>query len=132
MQRLWCHTNFNLLGLLTLVFSIQGCGLGDVFKVQNSFSGDALYGNPSGSIPIDVLADNKCFQCHSTWANYTTDAQWIANESEIIDPGNPLGSTLYLRISGDQSPIMPPSNIGPPLSSGDLSAVYEWIENMSP
>jgi hypothetical protein len=68
----------------------------------------------------------KCFKCHSAWAELKTDQQW--KTSGLVAVGSPTGSQLLSRtrnLGGD----MPPSG-NAPLKDSEYTSISNWIQQL--
>ena len=78
-----------------------------------------------------ILSDN-CFECHGPdTINRKADLRLDIADfiSEIVTPGQPGQSDLYLRITNsDASEQMPPPDSGRVLSSTEVATLKRWIE----
>jgi hypothetical protein len=116
------------------------------FQTYNSSSGDkSIYGasnidvsSPAGQRFAAAYAVIKqyCFECHSGYAAYTTEAQWKAargvRDEQLIVAGQLSASYLYARIRGSgvaaqDSETMPPNS---DVSPADLAIIQDWITQM--
>ena len=68
----------------------------------------------------------KCFQCHNSWANYKSSAQWEA--SGLVQKGNSSASQVYTRLKNNGG-NMPPDPIAE-LTATELLSVETWINQI--
>ena len=87
-----------------------------------------------------ILSD-KCFKCHGPDANKreanlrldTEEGAYAALKEDpsqhVVVPGDPLNSTLYMRlITSDTAEVMPPPSAKlPPLSKTEIEILKKWI-----
>jgi len=109
-------------------FLVYFCLLGFFFNSATVFSEvDVEYDRDVRSILSD-----KCFECHGPDAtNRKADLRLDTADfiSEIVAPGQPTLSDLFLRITNsDASERMPPLDSGNALSSAEVATLKRWIE----
>jgi hypothetical protein len=111
---------------VALVFS--SCG-----KIENSSSIDgSLYGNYTDTGSPNFLATKQamsgsCYVCHGAWKTYS-EQDFIT--SGLIVPGSASTSKLYFRnslASSGSGPKNMPLSGYPPISTGDLAIMEQWI-----
>ncbi|MBT5926708.1 MAG: DUF1549 domain-containing protein, partial [Verrucomicrobia bacterium] len=84
------------------------------------------------------LLSDACFQCHgpdpkARKGDLRLDAEesakkHVEGELAVIDPGNPGNSKLIRRLTTqDQDDLMPPPEIGRPLTKSQLDLLEQWI-----
>jgi hypothetical protein len=88
-----------------------------------------------------ILA-GKCLQCHGPddkvrKAGLRLDVRDAATRelkdgSRAIVPGKPEESELYLRITADDSSVMPPRKAGKPLTKEEVAILKRWIAQEAP
>ena len=91
---------------------------------------------------IRPILANRCFKCHGPdAAERQADLRLDQDDpstvdtldTDILSPGNPEQSALYLRISEtDPETRMPPASEGPPLTKSEQRKIREWIEQGAP
>lgn len=122
--------SLKLLILLTCFFWF-GCG-----QDFNSNSGDAAIGGDSGLTCVtqaeirfcnayEVIRNNYCFQCHSSWADYKTESEWVS--AGLVVAGSTSSSKVINRLSNSGSNM--PLGYGA-LSSADYNTLLEWVRGM--
>ncbi|MEC9043582.1 MAG: c-type cytochrome domain-containing protein, partial [Verrucomicrobiota bacterium] len=78
-----------------------------------------------------ILAD-RCLSCHNPdkakggldLSTYSATMQG-GSSGEIVNPGDPSGSRLYLSVTHKEEPIMPPK--GEKLAKDKLDLISSWI-----
>jgi fibronectin type 3 domain-containing protein len=107
--------------LLLLVILIPGCGYVGGSNVSE-FEATNSYSNPPTFAEIQAnILQPKCVTCHSSGSFiFTSYASLTA--SGVVVASQPLSSPLYLQVAAG---LMPQN--GPPLSSTDTQAIYNWI-----
>lgn len=83
---------------------------------QTSIGSYGAQGPSFDSLETAIFAP-KCVQCHSQFASYST---MMATGDVVAD--NPPASSLYNMVASGNMP-----QGGPPLSAGDIQAIYDWI-----
>jgi hypothetical protein len=116
------------LALLFAALLIVGCG-GQPARTQAS--------NAPASFAKDVqpILTQTCMPCHAGGTaakgkyDVTGYAGVMGNGSDSIPnviPGNADSSTLYRRVNGTLTPLMPKGR--PPLNAGQLATIKKWID----
>jgi hypothetical protein len=87
---------------------------------------------------IRPILSDKCFQCHGPDAkNQKSDYRLDTQEHSRamiegvagITPGSPEKSRVHLRIHAtDQDEVMPPPDLGRPLSPQEINLLDQWIK----
>ncbi len=103
---------------------------------NNSTHDRYVYGGSSFDLSTSFgqamqVVSTRCFQCHSFFATYTTEALW--KESGFVVAGSLPGSKLYYRLTGANLGIgsenMPQNGS---LTSNEIATLRSWISNMAP
>ncbi|MGZ3796234.1 MAG: c-type cytochrome domain-containing protein [Pseudobdellovibrionaceae bacterium] len=76
----------------------------------------------------------KCIKCHQAGEKAEdfplTDKDWVSNPAnEMIKPGEPDKSPLYVAITRRDRKVMPPPKTGMTLSTQEKDAIKNWILN---
>lgn len=93
-------------------------------------------GNAPVSFSQDVLPVlvSQCGSCHGGQGGLwlTTYEQIMAGgqSGAIVVPGKPEQSLLYLRVTGDKTPLMPLN--AQPLTANQIAAIKGWIAEGAP
>jgi len=79
----------------------------------------------------------KCTECHGAAVErprghfgYVTDLARIAANPQMLRPGDPAHSELYLMVKYDEMPVLEATS--PPLTSAEKNIVKRWIEAGAP
>ncbi|QDU79380.1 Chromosome partition protein Smc [Polystyrenella longa] len=82
---------------------------------------------------VQPILRAKCFSCHNTNKKVagldltSYNAAMIGGASgEVVDPGSPSDSYLYMLITHDSEPVMPPNSDKMP--ENELAIISKWIE----
>ena len=121
-----------ILSLIILSVVLSSCG-----QDYNSSSNDAGQYAPIEGIDSSTaggarllaayrVMQSKCFQCHSSWATYKTNALWVS--SGKIVAGNPSASSAYTSLKNNNG-NMPPDPYAQ-LTTEELETVTNWIQGM--
>lgn len=120
------------LGLLLLIL-LSGCQDYNSNSSDKEKYGQVQLENNAQFRTAYGIIQNRCVNCHtyqghSVWADYTTNAEWIA--SGLIIKGDPRNSRLIYRIknSGQADSDMPLG--GSALPDSEYDALVEWVENI--
>jgi mono/diheme cytochrome c family protein len=104
-----------LIALLGVTFLVESCGKPPGADVSESAS---TYSS------INAIIQTSCLQCHSGSGpgpgNFSSYSSLLA--SGFVIPSDPQGSELYIQVANGDMP-----QGGPPLSSSDVQAIYNWI-----
>lgn len=110
----------------------MGCNTRHDLTEQQKMRRKGLPLKPTWAAVYDNIIIEKCLDCHSgkgKGAKYPlTSWEEIANSPlELIIPGNPEESGLYIAVTRKDEKRMPSE--GAPLSVEELKAIYDWIKN---
>ncbi len=93
-------------------------------------------GTPGGPILIPGMAYSKIYQVGSAECPDppATLPASCAQPYDLITPGSPSNSYLYLKISGSPpiGSMMPPATTGDSLSPTEIATIMNWIESGAP
>jgi hypothetical protein len=130
--------------LLIMAAAVLGGGsdLGDDPAPATPGGGGGLVDPPVGvswAGDIQPILDNNCIGCHGAGGSAGLDLRSGVSHGNLvgvpstesslnlIEPGDPDQSWLYLKITGQQDvgDVMPP---GVPLGDATIDLVHDWIE----
>jgi len=131
---------FSRLLLLGAAAALSGCGdLGD----DPVTGGDGIADPPAGvswAGEIQPILDNNCIGCHGVGGSGGLDLRSGVSHGNLVgvpstgkptlnlvEPGQPDQSWLYLKLTGQQDvgDVMPP---GGSLGDAAIDLVHDWIE----
>ena len=72
------------------------------------------------------VMQSKCFQCHSAWSTYKTNALWVSSGKVVA--GNTSASSAYTSLKNNNG-NMPPDPYAQ-LTTEELETVTSWIQGM--
>jgi hypothetical protein len=110
---------------LSFFFAFSGC----VPEDKNT----ANQGSPNlsasqGFEDVRAIFNAQCLSCHPAFGQYT-EAEWVSYR--YVVPGDPSGSLLFQRLRGaNVGGIENMPQTGGSLSSSEIAAIYNWIENL--
>lgn len=83
------------------------------------------------------IFDSKCLSCHTEGGGASgvplrTIQDLLTSPRELVLPGNPDESGLWIAVSRQDNKKMPPPTSGSPLSSEELAIIKKWIEIGAP
>jgi mono/diheme cytochrome c family protein len=95
---------------------------------------------PSAAQPVSYHPDvqpiltSECGSCHGGQGGFWVDSYELVlrggDSGDVIVPGKPEQSELYLRITSKATPAMPLNS--PPLSQSEIDAIRNWIAEGAP
>lgn len=90
---------------------------------------DVVISHPSFKKDISLIFNSRCIGCHGNSGGYALDSYSNAMKKDITQ-GNPAGSTLVKRITGEVAPQMPYGM--DPLTNNQIQNVKNWIQDGAP
>ncbi len=118
--------------LIAVLALFSGCG-----QDYNSSSNDAGQYAPIEGIDSSTASgarllaayrvmQSKCFQCHSSWSTYKTNALWVSSGKVVA--GNTSASSVYTSLKNNNG-NMPPDPYAQ-LTAEELETITTWIQGI--
>ena len=117
---------------VVLILILVGCNAHHDLTYQQRLRRKGLPLKATWAAVFDNIIIEKCLECHSPGGNgakspLTSWQEIIDSPLELVLPGNPEDSGLYLAVTRTDEKRMPSK--GAPLSSEELHAIYQWIKD---
>ena len=118
--------------VLVSSLGLVGCDSRHDLTNQQKLRRKGLPLKPTFAAVFDNIIIDKCLECHSPGGKsekfpLTSWKEILDSPLELVIPGNPEESGLYIAVTRTDEKRMPSK--GAPLSSEELKAIYDWIKD---